>query len=245
MATDDGSDNGDGDDASDGFDAFDALVAQFSQQQANDNVPYDPYGDVYGGLSPDFITDILGEFGDGNASAEAPRLLPPPLPDTRQQITNEASAYQMVSMLDGAVQRGTARSLRSLGFPIAGKTGTSDNNTNGWFVGFTPDLVVGVYVGYDEPRSLGEKELGSTAALPIFKQFMTEALGGRPKVPFRRPPGINLYTIDSATGVRAKSGAPGTLLEAFKSGQEPPLPGQDNQLLGEETGSSVPIPGLY
>ena len=219
---------------------------------------YSAVGDFAIGFANDLAQGFAGDEIDEdelvvveNVTEGDTRLLPPPLADTRPRITDEASAYQMVSMLDGAVQRGTARSLRSLGFPVAGKTGTSDNNTNGWFVGFTPDLVVGVYVGYDEPRSLGEKELGSTAALPIFKAFIAKAMQNRPKVPFRRPPGVNLYTIDSATGVRARSGSQGTLLEAFKPGQEPSLPGQENQLIGgnEETntggGGSVAIPGLY
>ena len=95
----------------------------------------------------------------------------PELPDTREQLTDPASAFQMVSMLEGVIKRGTGRSIQKLGLVVAGKTGTTNDNTNGWFIGFTPDLAIGVFIGYDRPRPLGKRETGSTVAVPIFGDF--------------------------------------------------------------------------
>ena len=155
-------------------------------------------------------------------------IVPPPIRDTRDRITTSASAYQMVTMLEGVISRGTGRGIGNVGFPIAGKTGTTNENTNAWFVGFTPDLAVGVYVGYDIPRPLGENETGSTAAAPIFANFMRSALAGQTSTPFRRPEGINLYTINAWTGQRASAGdGDDTIVEAFKPGQRPLEAGEE------------------
>jgi len=146
---------------------------------------------------------------------------PPAIPDTRAQLVDPASAYQVVSMLEGVVLRGTGRTIAELGRPLAGKTGTTNDYVDAWFVGFSPNLAVGVYVGFDQPRTLGAREAGSRAAAPIFKAFMGEALKDKPIVDFRIPPGIRLVWIDHDTGVRAAPGARGAILEAFKPGTEP------------------------
>ncbi|WP_041795624.1 penicillin-binding protein 1A [Pararhodospirillum photometricum] len=145
----------------------------------------------------------------------------PVIVDNREQMTDPLSAYQMVSILQGVVQRGTGSKVRAVGKTVAGKTGTSNDSLDTWFVGFSPDLVCGVFVGYDEPRSLGGHEAGSTTAAPIFTAFMKEALADKPDLPFRVPPGIKFVRIDRHTGQRAGPGSPEALLEAFKPGTEP------------------------
>ena len=145
----------------------------------------------------------------------------PELPDTREQITDPRAAYQMVSILEGVVQRGTGVRIKSLGRPLAGKTGTTNESKDAWFMGFSPDLVVGVFTGFDEPRSLGKRETGSSVAVPIFKEFMEEALKDEPIVPFRTPPGIRNVQINAETGVRAQPGDDKVIWEAFVVGTEP------------------------
>ena len=145
----------------------------------------------------------------------------PVLPDTREQIADPASLYQVVAMLQGVVQRGTGRRIAELGRPLAGKTGTTNNNTDTWFMGFSPDLVVGVFVGFDEPKTLGPKDTGSNVAAPIFKSFMAEALADQPNIPFRTPPEIQLVRINAETGQLARAGDRNVFLEAFKPGTVP------------------------
>lgn len=154
-------------------------------------------------------------FGDGP---------PPRLPDNRPQIVDPATAYQMVSMLQGVVERGTGRSIASIGKPLAGKTGTTNDDVDAWFVGFSPDLAVGVFVGFDQPRTLGPRETGSAVAVPIFRAFMAAALKDRPGVPFRVPSGIRLVRVDPDTGELAEPGQRNAIVEAFKPGTEP-MPG--------------------
>ena len=103
----------------------------------------------------------------------------------------------------GQYKRGTGVRLKSLGRPLAGKTGTTNESKDTWFMGFSPDLVVGVYVGFDEPRSLGKRETGSSVALPVFKEFMEKALKDEPILPFRIPDGIRNVQINANTGARA------------------------------------------
>ena len=145
----------------------------------------------------------------------------PDVPDTREQIADPRTAYQMVSIMEGVVQRGTATRLKSLNRPIAGKTGTTNASLDAWFIGFSPNLVVGVYTGFDNPRSLGKKETGSSVALPIFKDFMAQALADQPPIPFRRPAGIRNIRINAETGVRAKPNDQKVIWEAFVNGTEP------------------------
>jgi len=146
----------------------------------------------------------------------------PEVPDDREQIADARTTYQMVSIMEGVVQRGTATKLKSLGRPLAGKTGTTNESRDTWFIGFSPDLVVGVFVGFDDPRSLGKKETGGSVSVPIFKSFMEEALKDVPPVPFRRPPGLKSVQINAKTGTRAYSSAEGRVIwENFIPGTEP------------------------
>jgi len=148
----------------------------------------------------------------------------PEIADDKPQIQDPRTAFQMVEMMEGVVQRGTARSLAALGHPMAGKTGTTNDAKDLWFIGFTPNLVVGTYVGYDEPKSLGKHEQGATVAVPIVKEFMTSFLTDKPPIPFKTPPGLRLVRVDSGSG--------SAIWEAFLPGTEPgvdhpPPPGAD------------------
>lgn len=142
----------------------------------------------------------------------------PVLPDTREQILPPSTAFQVVSMLEGVVQRGTGASIRVVGKPLGGKTGTSNEAKDTWFMGFSPDLAVGVYVGFDTPKGLGKKESGSSVAAPIFRDFMQEALADQPATPFRVPEDIRLVRVNPTTGAPAKRGEK-AILEAFKTTQ--------------------------
>ncbi len=148
---------------------------------------------------------------------------PPRIPDTREQILDPRIAYQIVHMLEGVVQRGTGRAIRDLPWPLAGKTGTSNEAMDTWFVGFSPDLVVGVFIGFDRPRGLGPGEQGASTAVPVFRRFMAAALDGTPPIPFRIPPGIRLVRVDPETGLPAPADAKDAILEAFIPGTEPRL----------------------
>lgn len=156
--------------------------------------------------------------------------LAPVIPDTREQVVDPATAYQMVSMLEGVVQRGTGARVSAVGKPLAGKTGTTNDNFDNWFVGFSPDLAVGVYVGFDTPGTLGSRETGASTAAPMFQEFMEQALKGQPAIPFRIPPGIRLVRVNSKTGQPTSPDDHNVILEAFKPGTEPN--GQRNVLDG-------------
>ncbi len=145
----------------------------------------------------------------------------PRIPDTRERVLDAATAYQVVSLLRGVVLRGTGRRIASLGKPLAGKTGTTNGPNDTWFMGFSPDLALGVFVGFDEPKPLGRGEQGASVAAPIFKDFMAEALTTRATVPFRIPPGIKLVRIEPTTGLPSRPGDERVILEAFKPGTEP------------------------
>ena len=122
----------------------------------------------------------------------------------------------MTSILEGVATRGTAARLRSLKRHLGGKTGTTNENKEAWFVGFTPDLVVATYLGFDEPRTLGRRETGATAALPIFYDFAAKALVGTPDTPFRTPRGIKLVRINYQTGLPATPNDKSVIVEALK-----------------------------
>lgn len=145
----------------------------------------------------------------------------PPVPDDRDQILDPMTAYQLVSMMQGVVENGTGRKIRVIGKPLAGKTGTTNDSLDAWFVGFSPDLVVGVFTGFDRPRSLGVGEEGSSVAVPVFRDFMADALRNQPGVPFRTPSGIRLVRVNAETGEPATSTDGRVILEAFKPGTEP------------------------
>ena len=166
---------------------------------------------------------------------------PPRLPDEREEIADPRTAYQIVSMLQGVVERGTGRRVRDARRPLAGKTGTTNESRDAWFVGFSPDLAVGVFVGYDAPRSLGRRETGSSVAAPIFGRFMTEALEGMGAVPFRVPPGIRLVRMDLETGLPARPGARDVILEAFLPNTAPggPAPEDPNRDRPADPGGRV------
>jgi len=145
----------------------------------------------------------------------------PLLADPREQILDPRTAFQIVSLLEGVVERGTGVAVRAVGKPLAGKTGTSNDAKDTWFIGFSPDLTCGVFVGFDNPRTLGHREQGATVAAPVFRDFMKGALSDQPPTPFRMPPGIDLVSIDLNTGAPAPPGDPHAILEAFKAGNEP------------------------
>ena len=147
----------------------------------------------------------------------------PQLVDRREQVLDAMTAYQITSMMEGVVQAGTATVVKEVGKPIAGKTGTTNDEKDAWFIGFSPDLVVGIYVGYDKPRNLGTGATGGHLAAPIAKDFLKLALADKPAIPFKVPAGIKLVRVDAKSGMRAGPGDGGrTILEAFKPGTAPP-----------------------
>jgi penicillin-binding protein 1A len=123
--------------------------------------------------------------------------------------------------MEGVVQRGTATTIAELGHPIAGKTGTTNEEKDAWFIGFTPDLVVGLYMGYDTPKPMGHGSTGGGLAAPVFKEFMKAELAGKRPVDFRVPEGMKLIAINRKTGMRAEGGGPDVMVEAFKPGTGP------------------------
>ena len=153
----------------------------------------------------------------------------PVIPDTREQIADPVSTFQIVEMLQGVVQRGTATAVKVVGKPIAGKTGTTNDWQDAWFVGFSPDLAAGVFVGYDDPAYLGSDETGGHLAAPIFRDFMLVALKDAPPTEFRTPPGVQMVRVNPDTGEPAPAGAPG-ILAGYKAGTEP----------GKDRGSRAP-----
>ncbi len=159
----------------------------------------------------------------------------PETPDDRKQILDPHTAFQMTSILEGVVQRGTASIVKKIlpGTPLAGKTGTTNESKDVWFVGYSPDLVVGVYVGYDTPRPMGKSATGGQVTAPVFGNFMKAALGDK-KVPFRAPPGIRTVPVNRFTGIRASPGDRDVIWEIFKPYEEPDDP---NSFLGYETSS--------
>ena len=140
----------------------------------------------------------------------------PQIKNNYQQIFSPQTAYQMTSILEGVIRRGTGKNLKDLNLQIAGKTGTTNKNTDAWFIGFTSNLVVGVYVGYDNPRSLGKFETGSKTALPIFKEFVKNAVNNYEARPFKVAKGIKMMVVDPLTGKKADINSKDTIIEAFK-----------------------------
>lgn len=161
----------------------------------------------------------------------------PELSDSREQIIDPLSAYQMVSILEGVVQHGTGARLRSLGKHLAGKTGTTNKNQDAWFVGFSPDLVVAVYVGFDNPRTLGKFETGAAAALPIFYDFMQQAMQEYADVPFRIPSGIKLVRVNHKTGKPATPNDDVVIWEALKP--EMALRKAKQKVIGQESNVNI------
>ena len=141
----------------------------------------------------------------------------PQIENTNKKLFSEETAYQMVSMLSGAVERGTAKKLRSLNVPVAGKTGTTNDNFDAWFIGFSSNVVIGVYVGFDSPKTLGKYETGSKAALPIFKNFIENALYKEDFADFKIPESIFLTSLNYDTGLKSLTGDKNIIIEALKS----------------------------
>ncbi|MEP1143667.1 MAG: PBP1A family penicillin-binding protein [Henriciella sp.] len=146
---------------------------------------------------------------------------PPILPDDRDQLVDPIIAYQVVHMLEGVVERGTGRRAKRVGKPLAGKTGTTNDYVDALFFGFSPDLVVGIWTGFDQPRSLGEGEGGGSVAGVIFTEFMERALAEEAPIPFRIPPGVRLVSVDALTGGIPTAASNEIILEAFRPGTEP------------------------
>jgi len=198
-------------------------------------------------ISPSFIDRVQDRNGktifradqracDGCTGVPYTGQPPPELPDTREQIADPRSAYQDVTMMEGVIQRGTGRSIASLDRPLAGKTGTTNESNDTWFVGFSPDLVCGVFVGFDQPKSLGKRETGASVAAPAFKEFMGDALKDQPAIPFRIPPGLDMVRIATATGQIARGADRNVIYEPFKPGTEPSAKDKGMVLNGGEAG---------
>jgi penicillin-binding protein 1A len=168
-----------------------------------------------------------------------PRMDEPEVPELGEEVISPVTAYQVVHILEGAVQRGTGTALRSLGRPLAGKTGTTNDFRDAWFVGFGPDIVVGAYVGFDSPQQMGAGEAGGRVATPIVRDFLEVALQNYPVAPFRVPEGVSLVPIDARTGEPSVLGRPGTILEAFQPGTEPRRSGNNQETGLTFTGSTV------
>jgi penicillin-binding protein 1A len=145
----------------------------------------------------------------------------PEVADDRKQIIDPLTSYQMIHIMEGVIQRGTAQKLKVLNRPIAGKTGTTNDEKDAWFIGYTPDLVVGVYIGFDNPSPLGHGETGGNVSAPVVRDFFKIALADQPPIPFRVPPGIKLARVNLKTGLPAGPGDKTAIMEAFKPGQEP------------------------
>ena len=140
----------------------------------------------------------------------------PEISNQSDQIISKETAYQITSMLEGVVKRGTGKKLKKLNLPIAGKTGTTNDNFDAWFIGSTSNLTIGVYVGYDNPKSLGKYETGSKAALPIFKKFLETAIYREDATNFKVPASINFFPINYNTGKKTGFDNPKSIIEAFK-----------------------------
>ena len=150
----------------------------------------------------------------------------PVIPDDREQIQDPASAYQMVNILTGVIARGTGSVVRPLKRNLGAKSGTSNDSHDAWFMGFSPDLVVGVWVGFDNPRSLGPHDTGGVVAAPIFRDFMQAALKDKPDTPFRVPDSVKLVRVNAATGKTAIPGDKNVIMEAFRLTDNPEKPAQ-------------------
>lgn len=199
-------------------------------------------------VTPIFIDRIQDRHGKNiyhnatkfcTACAKAPwkDQLPPTLEDSRTQVLQPIHAYQITSMLEGCVKRGTSKRAAVKGYNVAGKTGTSNNYNDTWFVGFSPNLVVGIIVGFDSPKSLGRFQTGATVAAPIFADFMKEALKGKPSIPFRIPPNTKFRRVNKKTGALSQKNDASTLLEIFPASQVH-TPGEESsfsQLILDET----------
>ena len=157
---------------------------------------------------------------DGCDAATWTEQAEPKLIDKREQVIDPMTAYQVTSILEGVISRGTGQAVKVLNRHLAGKTGTTNDAKDVWFVGYSSDLAVGLYLGYDQPRSLGATAYAAEYAAPVFRDFMAAALKDKPDVPFRAPIGIKLIGVDYRSGMR--SSGKESIIEAFKPGTAPP-----------------------
>ncbi|MCO6186425.1 penicillin-binding protein 1A [Rhizobium sp. L1K21] len=183
-------------------------------------------------IKPTLIDRIQDRYGktifkhedrvcDGCNVAEWNGQEEPELIDSREQVLDPMTAYQITSIMQGVVQRGTAAGRVKLDRDVAGKTGTTNDEKDAWFVGFTPDLVTGVYIGFDTPRKMGRGATGGHLAAPVFNEFMQKAEEGVPPSKFIAPKGMKLIRINRKTGMEAAEGDSDTIVEAFKPGTGP------------------------
>jgi penicillin-binding protein 1A len=168
----------------------------------------------------------------------------PTLVDNREQVLDPMTAYQITSMMEGVITRGTASAHVKLDRPVAGKTGTTNDEKDAWFVGYTPNLVVGLYVGFDNPAPMGRGATGGGLAAPVFNEFMQDALKDTPPAKFKVPDGMQLIAINRKTGMWANEGDPDTIIEAFKPGTGPSdtfnVIGMDGYMTPDEIMQSSP-----
>jgi len=141
----------------------------------------------------------------------------PKINDRYEQVFSNQTAYQITSILEGVIHRGTGKKLREMKLNLAGKTGTTNENTDAWFIGFTSNFVIGVYVGMDNPSPLGKFETGSKTALPIFENFVKKAVSKSDARPFKVANGITMMVVDPLTGQKAELTSKNTIMEAYKS----------------------------
>ncbi|MFZ0572904.1 MAG: penicillin-binding protein 1A [Rhodomicrobium sp.] len=172
----------------------------------------------------------------------------PQLPDDRQQIVDPMTAYQITSMLEGVALRGTGAIVhKTVGKTLGGKTGTTNEEKDAWFIGFSPDIAMGVFIGYDNPKPMGHGETGGGASAPIFADFFKQALKGKPDVPFRTPPDIRMVMVDKKTGLRTDPNDPDAIEEYFKPGTEPaegyPVAQGESGATPTGWGAPAPAPG--
>ena len=203
-------------------------------------------------IKPKLITSIYSKDGkkiydtrlkkclECKLNSISSNLKTPNLEEEKNIIIDPRLAYQITSMMEGVIQRGTAKKLQDLNVPIAGKTGTTNQNKDAWFIGYTPDLVIGVFVGYDQPKSLGYRQTGSSVAVPIFKKFAQKIKINKNKKPFRIPSGISFVRIDPNNGLVSDKN--GSINEPFILGSEP-FSGNINVIDGLEDFNNNSISG--
>ena len=203
-------------------------------------------------VTPTLIDRIQDRYGatiyrhdqrtcEGCDAAQWANQSEPTVVDNRPQVIDPMTAYQITSMMEGVVQRGTGTYAQRLNRPVAGKTGTSSDFKDAWFIGFTPQLVCGVYIGFDQPRSIGKGATGGEIAVPVFTDFMQAALAGQPPTPFGMPAGMATDWIDETTGLPAAQGDQQAILEAFKPGTGP---NQASSMIGLGDGTTYDSQGM-
>jgi penicillin-binding protein 1A len=158
---------------------------------------------------------------EGEEKEESEEPLQTPAPPLKERVISSQHAFLMTHLLEGVIQHGTGQRAKNLGRPVAGKTGTSSDYADAWFIGYTPSLLAAVWVGFDDKASLGKNETGARAALPIWIAFMEGALRGTPVEPFKVPEGITLVRVNLETGLPANGDPKDTILEAFVEGNTP------------------------